>query len=136
MAATLFGSRHESADQIKRFFYLAAGIMTLTPLLPATIWGETPFHFSINCNWDWSCFNSSLNSLDVLFANDPRIQQVIQQKQAAQANANPEQKPPSTSISFKDLPPTGKIQAAAKYGIQLNAADVAEPIAPLEGENL
>lgn len=39
-------------------------------------------------------------------------------------------KPPTVSISFKDLPPAGKIQAAAKYGIQLSAADVARPIEP------
>lgn len=33
-------------------------------------------------------------------------------------------KAPSVSIAFKDLPPAGKIQAAAKYGIQLTEADV------------
>lgn len=36
-----------------------------------------------------------------------------------------EVKPPTVSMSFKDLPPSGKIQAAAKYGITLTAADVA-----------
>lgn len=41
-----------------------------------------------------------------------------------------EVKPPTVSISFKDLPPAGKIQAAAKYGIQLSAEDVARPIEP------
>lgn len=35
-----------------------------------------------------------------------------------------EVKPPTVSISFKDLPPAGKIQAAQKYGIQLTAEDV------------
>lgn len=35
-----------------------------------------------------------------------------------------EVKAPTVSISFKDLPPAGKIQAAAKYGIQLTAEDV------------
>jgi hypothetical protein len=38
--------------------------------------------------------------------------------------AMPEVKAPTVSISFKDLPPAGKIQAAAKYGIQLSAEDV------------
>ena len=33
-------------------------------------------------------------------------------------------KPPAVSIAFKDLPPAGKIQAAAKYGIQLSPDDV------------
>ncbi len=35
-----------------------------------------------------------------------------------------EVKPPTVSISFKDLPPAGKIQAAQKYGIELSAEDV------------
>lgn len=45
---------------------------------------------------------------------------------AAQEKNKPmdEVKPPTVNISFKDLPPAGKIQAAAKYGIQLTAADV------------
>jgi hypothetical protein len=33
-------------------------------------------------------------------------------------------KPPSVSISFKDLPPAGKIQAAKDYGISLTPEDV------------
>lgn len=37
-----------------------------------------------------------------------------------------EVKAPTVNISFKDLPPAGKIQAAAKYGIQLSASDVAQ----------
>lgn len=41
-----------------------------------------------------------------------------------------EVKAPTVSISFKDLPPAGKIQAAAKYGIELNAEDVARPVDP------
>lgn len=32
----------------------------------------------------------------------------------------PEEKPPSTSISFKDLPPDGQIQLGAKAGLELN----------------
>ena len=34
-------------------------------------------------------------------------------------------KEPSQSISFKDLPPEGKSQLAAKAGIQINAAQIA-----------
>lgn len=65
------------------------------------------------------------NAPDVLFANDPRIQQVMQQKQAAQANANPEQKPPSLSINFKDLPPEGQAQMAKQAGIDLHPEAIA-----------
>lgn len=36
-----------------------------------------------------------------------------------------EVKAPTVNISFKDLPPSGKIQAAGKYGIVLTAEDVA-----------
>ncbi len=53
-----------------------------------------------------------------------------EEKQAAQAAAQEknqkmdETKPPTVSIAFKDLPAAGKIQAAAKYGIELTAQDV------------
>lgn len=39
-------------------------------------------------------------------------------------------KAPTVNIAFKDLPAAGKIQAAAKYGIQLTADDVRAPIDP------
>lgn len=55
----------------------------------------------------------------------------LEEQQQAEADAQEkknaamaEVKPPSVSISFKDLPPAGKIQAAAKYGIQLTSEDV------------
>lgn len=55
----------------------------------------------------------------------------MEEQQQAEADAQEkknasmaEVKPPSVSISFKDLPPAGKIQAAAKYGIQLTSEDV------------
>lgn len=55
----------------------------------------------------------------------------LEEQQQAEADAQEkknaataEVKPPSVSISFKDLPPAGKIQAAAKYGIQLMSEDV------------
>ena len=52
-------------------------------------------------------------------------------QEAQQKNAKMDElKPPTVSISFKDLPPAGKIQAAAKYGIDLTAADVARPVVP------
>ena len=53
-------------------------------------------------------------------------QQEAQQKNAAMD----EVKAPTVNISFKDLPPTGKIQAAAKYGIQLTPEDVMMPTDP------
>lgn len=44
------------------------------------------------------------------------------QEQQAQNQGAPESKPPSESLSlsFKDLPPDGQVQAAAKYGIKLD----------------
>lgn len=58
------------------------------------------------------------NAPEMLFANDERIQQVIQMKQqAAQAV---EQKAPSLSISFKDMPPEGQAQMAKLAGIDLH----------------
>jgi len=57
--------------------------------------------------------------------------QAMAQKEAQQKNAKMDEvKPPTVSISFKDLPPAGKIQAAAKYGIDLTAQDVIEPEEP------
>lgn len=49
--------------------------------------------------------------------------QEVQQKNAQMNGA----KAPTVSISLKDLPPAGKIQAAGKYGIELTAADFAVP---------
>jgi hypothetical protein len=51
----------------------------------------------------------------------------LQQQQAQQPNTN--QKPPSTSISLKDLPPDGQQQLAAQAGIK-----IAPPVAlPAQG---
>lgn len=61
------------------------------------------------------------NAPELLFANDPRVAQAIQMKQQA---AQPVDKP-SESINFKDLPPDGKVQLAAKAGIQLHPEAVA-----------
>ena len=47
----------------------------------------------------------------------------MEHKQALQAQQSPPQeKPPSVSINFKDLPPDGKLQAAKEAGITLNPA--------------
>ena len=62
------------------------------------------------------------NAPELLFKNDPRVQQVIQARQSAQKT---QEKPPSESINFKDLPPAGKAQMAAKVGIDLSPEGIA-----------
>jgi hypothetical protein len=59
------------------------------------------------------------------------------QKAAAEAAQNEQKnkamesaKAPTVNIAFKDLPPAGKIQAAAKYGLQLTADDVRQVVEP------
>jgi len=75
------------------------------------------------------------NSAKIAETMKQALIQVAQEEQvAAQAEAQAKAKegekpmvdvkPPTVSISFKDLPPAGKIQAAAKYGIMLTAGDV------------
>ncbi len=64
--------------------------------------------------------------------------QIQEQQEAAQKAEEAKQKnqamegskAPTVNISFKDLPPAGKIQAAAKYGLQLTADDVRPQIEP------
>lgn len=63
------------------------------------------------------------NAPEILFANDKRVQQAVQMKQQAAASAN--QKPPSESINYKDLPPEGQAQLAAKAGITLHPEGIA-----------
>ena len=59
-----------------------------------------------------------VNAPEVLYQGDPRVVQVIQQRQAeAEAAGKVEEKPPSQSINFKDLTPDAKIQMLAKVGI-------------------
>jgi hypothetical protein len=60
------------------------------------------------------------NAPEILFKNDQRVQQVIEARQ----NANTA-KPPSESISFKDLPPEGQAQMAKQAGIDLNPEAIA-----------
>ncbi len=62
------------------------------------------------------------NAPELLFPNDPRVQQVMQARQQAAANAA---KPPSESINFKDLPPEGKAQMAKQAGIELHPEAIA-----------
>lgn len=57
------------------------------------------------------------NAPELLYANDPRIAMVVQQRASAA-------KPPSESISYKDLPPEGKAQMAAQAGITVNPESI------------
>jgi len=67
-----------------------------------------------------------VNAPEMLYGNDPRVQQAIQAKQAAAQAANSEPpKPPSMSISFKDLPPEGQAQMAKQAGIELHPEAIA-----------
>lgn len=83
--------------------------------------------------------NSNLeNSAKIAAVMKQALEQVeadekVAAEQAAQESSQKSQKmdevkAPTVSISFKDLPPAGKIQAAAKYGIELTAQDVGEPV--------
>lgn len=62
------------------------------------------------------------NAPELLFENDARVQKVIQARQAA---AKTQEKPPSESINFKDLPPEGRAQMARKVGIELHPEGIA-----------
>lgn len=58
------------------------------------------------------------------YMNPPEVRQKMLEQQAQAQQQQP--KGPSESISFKDLPPTGKIQMAAKAGIQLTPEGLAQ----------
>jgi len=75
--------------------------------------------------------NSSKISATMKEALALASQEEAQAKQAEAENQGKEKsqamgevKPPTVNISFKDLPAAGKIQAAAKYGIELTAEDL------------
>lgn len=79
--------------------------------------------------------NSNLeNSSKISATMQQALADVAKEEKAAQAQAAQdaqkknqqmdEVKPPTVNIAFKDLPAAGKIQAAAKYGIELTAADL------------
>ena len=57
------------------------------------------------------------NAPEILM-DDERIKQVMQQR--AEQAGQIEERPPSQSISFKDMPPEGQSQMAEKVGISLN----------------
>lgn len=63
-------------------------------------------------------------------------QRQIAKEQNEQNQAMDNVKAPTVNMAFKDLPPSGKIQAAAKYGIQLTAEDVAPLPAETEEEEV
>jgi hypothetical protein len=65
------------------------------------------------------------NSPETLFSKDPRVAQIVQQKQQAaqaaqQAEAQKNAKAPSMSMAYKDLPPEGQVQMAHQAGIDLS----------------
>lgn len=69
----------------------------------------------------------------VQVAAEEQQAQAMAQQEAQQKNQKMDEvKAPTVSISFKDLPPAGKIQAAAKYGIDLTADDVYVPPEPVK----
>lgn len=61
-------------------------------------------------------------------------QREIEKEQNEQNKAMDNVKAPTVNIAFKDLPPAGKVQAAAKYGIQLSADDLIPQIAAQAAE--
>ena len=62
----------------------------------------------------------------VQVAEEEKQMKQIEMQQAQQKNAQMDEvKAPTVNIAFKDLPSSGKIQAAGKYGIELTAEDVA-----------
>jgi len=79
-----------------------------------------------------SNLENSAKISEVMKAALLQAQQEEQQAARAEAEAKGQEqnqamanvKAPTVNISFKDLPPAGKIQAAASYGIQLTAEDV------------
>lgn len=88
--------------------------------------------------------NSNLeNSAKISATMQKALADVATQEEKAQAQAAQdaqkknsqmdEVKPPTVNIAFKDLPATGKIQAAAKYGIELKPQDLMAQAAVDEG---
>lgn len=63
------------------------------------------------------------NAPEELFGDDPRVQKIMQARQAAAGKGT--EKPPAQVINFKDLPPEGKAQMAAEVGIKLDAEGIA-----------
>lgn len=62
-----------------------------------------------------------VNAPELLYMNDPRVKQAVQMKMEAAANAaKADDKGPSKSINYKDLPPDGQAQLAEQAGINLH----------------
>lgn len=82
------------------------------------------------------------NSAKISQVMEEALVKVTQEEEQAKAQAAQEAKQktaqmeeakaPTVNVAFKDLPPAGKIQAAAQRGITLTAQDVALPIEPTE----
>lgn len=72
-----------------------------------------------------------VNAPDLLYKDDPRIQAAVQRSaQAAQAELEAKHGDksagmPTMSMKYEDLPPDGKVQMAAKVGINLHPEGVA-----------
>lgn len=71
------------------------------------------------------------NAPELLFKDNPLVMQAIQAKQQAAAQG---EKPPSESISFKDLPPNAKVQMLAKVGIQISPEELMAHEAAVEAK--
>jgi len=66
--------------------------------------------------------------LDIAGVSPEQKKEVLDfEKQAGQQPKPQPQEQPSVSISFKDLPPSGKMQAAKEAGINLTPADFGQP---------
>jgi hypothetical protein len=63
------------------------------------------------------------NAPDVLFENDERVKKVLEARRQSAAGA--EDKQPSKSINFKDLPPEGQAQLAEQAGLKLHPEAIA-----------
>lgn len=68
-------------------------------------------------------------------AEEKQAQTQAQQEAQKKNQQMDEVKPPTVNIAFKDLPAAGKIQAAAKYGIELTAGDLGGQAAAEANEN-
>lgn len=64
-----------------------------------------------------------VNAPEVLYAKDPRIAEVMRMKQ--QASEGAQERPPSISISYKDLPPDPQAQVLKKVGIETDPEAIA-----------
>lgn len=65
------------------------------------------------------------------YVDEAALKQIAESMKQAALNPQPAQKPveekPSLSIAYRDLPPEGQIQAAAKAGIQITAPIIGVP---------